>query len=155
MISNEHFHYQLPKDPFEHLISKIGIDTAEVTTHFTGGRVLSLRHLLQHQSRRTAGEFLACSFRATLRQVAERSPTFRAEMAGAKVRKAAEPVQVLHFDATVSCEMRSCVRAAGWMRKANKLYMARSRLYRSQLLQVNAHFKALAEIYKIHIFSLL
>ena len=38
-------------------------------------------------------------------------------------------------------------------RRAGKLYKARSRLYRSQILQVNTHVKALAEIYIIHSFA--
>ena len=37
-------------------------------------------------------------------------------------------------------------------RRAGKLYKARSRLYRSQLLQVNMRWKALAEIYTMHSF---
>ena len=35
----------------------------------------------------------------------------------------------------------------GWLEKFRK---ARSRLYRSQILQVNTRWKALGEIYKIH-----
>ena len=40
-------------------------------------------------------------------------------------------------------------------RRAGKLYKARSRLYRSQSLQVNnsTRWKALAEIYTIHFFA--
>ena len=38
-------------------------------------------------------------------------------------------------------------------RRAGKLYKARSRLHRSQLLQVNTRWKALAEIYTIHSFA--
>ena len=34
-----------------------------------------------------------------------------------------------------------------------KLYRARSRLYRSQILQVNTRWKALAEIYTMHSFA--
>ena len=34
-----------------------------------------------------------------------------------------------------------------------ELYRARSRLYRSQILQVNTRWKALAEIYTIHSFA--
>ena len=37
--------------------------------------------------------------------------------------------------------------------RARKLYKARSRLYRSQILQVNARWKALAEIYTMHSFA--
>ena len=37
-------------------------------------------------------------------------------------------------------------------RRAGKLYKARSRLYRSQILQVNMRLKALAEIYTMHSF---
>ena len=40
-----------------------------------------------------------------------------------------------------------CTRIAG------KLYKARSRLYRSQILQVNTRWKALAEIYTMHPFT--
>ena len=36
----------------------------------------------------------------------------------------------------------------GWI-----LYMVRSRLYRSQILQVNMRWRALAEIYKMHSFA--
>ena len=36
-----------------------------------------------------------------------------------------------------------------------KLWRARSRLYRSQILQVNIRLKALAEIYTMHSFALL
>ena len=36
-------------------------------------------------------------------------------------------------------------------RRAGKLYKARSRLYRSQILQVNTCWKALDEIHKIYI----
>ena len=36
---------------------------------------------------------------------------------------------------------------------ADQLYRARSRLYRSQILQVNMCLKALAEIYKMHSFA--
>ena len=38
-------------------------------------------------------------------------------------------------------------------RRAGKLYKARSRLYRSQILQVNTRWKALAEIYAMHFFA--
>ena len=38
-------------------------------------------------------------------------------------------------------------------RRAGKLYKARSRLYRSQILQVNTRRKALAEIYTMHSFA--
>ena len=38
-------------------------------------------------------------------------------------------------------------------RRAGKLYNARSRLYRSQILQVNTRWKALAEIYTMHSFA--
>ena len=38
-------------------------------------------------------------------------------------------------------------------RRAGKLYKARSRLYRSQILQVNTLWKALAEIYTMHSFA--
>ena len=38
-------------------------------------------------------------------------------------------------------------------RRAGKLYKARSRLYRSQILQVNTRWKALAEIYTMHSFA--
>ena len=38
-------------------------------------------------------------------------------------------------------------------RRAGKLYRARSRLYRSQILQVNTRWKALAEIYTMHSFA--
>ena len=38
-------------------------------------------------------------------------------------------------------------------RRAGKLYKARSRLYRSQFLQVNTRWKALAEIYTMHSFA--
>ena len=40
-------------------------------------------------------------------------------------------------------------------RRAGKLYKARSRLYRSQNLQVYTRWKALAEIYTIHSFAFL
>ena len=39
--------------------------------------------------------------------------------------------------------------------RSGKLYRARSRLYRSQILQVNMRLKALAEIYTMHSFALL
>ena len=39
--------------------------------------------------------------------------------------------------------------------RAGKLYRARSRLYRSQILQLNTHVKTLAEIYTKHSFALL
>ena len=38
-------------------------------------------------------------------------------------------------------------------RRAGKLYKARSRLYRSQILQVNTRWKTLAEIYTMHSFA--
>ena len=38
-------------------------------------------------------------------------------------------------------------------RRAGKLYKARSRLSRSQILQVNTRWKALAEIYTMHSFA--
>ena len=38
-------------------------------------------------------------------------------------------------------------------RDRGKLYMARSLPYRSRFLQVNTHWKALAEIYTIHSFA--
>ena len=38
-------------------------------------------------------------------------------------------------------------------RRAGKLYKARSRLYRIQILQVNMCWKALAEIYTMHSFA--
>ena len=38
-------------------------------------------------------------------------------------------------------------------RRAGKLYKARSRLYRSQILQINTRWKALAEIYTMHSFA--
>ena len=47
-------------------------------------------------------------------------------------------------------------RAGTWgicTRRAGKLYKARSRLYRSQTLQVNLRLKALAEIYTMHSFA--
>ena len=37
--------------------------------------------------------------------------------------------------------------------RSGKLYRARSRLYRSQILQVNMRLKALAEIYTMHSFA--
>ena len=37
--------------------------------------------------------------------------------------------------------------------RAGKLYKARSRLYRSQILQENTRWKALAEIYTMHSFA--
>ena len=40
-------------------------------------------------------------------------------------------------------------------RRAGKLYKARSRLYRSQILQVNMRLEALAEIYTMHSFTVL
>ena len=39
-------------------------------------------------------------------------------------------------------------------RRAGKLFRARSRLYRSQNLQVNTRWKALAEVYTMHSFAL-
>ena len=41
------------------------------------------------------------------------------------------------------------VRSSG----SDKLYRARSRLYRSQILQVNMRWKALVEIYTMHSFA--
>ena len=38
-------------------------------------------------------------------------------------------------------------------RRASKLYKARSRLYRSQILQVNTRWKALSESYTMHSFA--
>ena len=38
-------------------------------------------------------------------------------------------------------------------RRAGKRYRAHSRLYRSQILRVDTHLKALAEIYTIHYFA--
>ena len=38
---------------------------------------------------------------------------------------------------------------------SGKLYRARSRLYRNEILQVNMRLKALAEIYTMHSFALL
>ena len=38
-------------------------------------------------------------------------------------------------------------------RRSGKLYRARSRLYRGQILQVNMRLKALAEIYAMHSFA--
>ena len=38
-------------------------------------------------------------------------------------------------------------------RRAGKLYKARSRLYRSQILQIHTRWKALAEIYTMHSFA--
>ena len=38
-------------------------------------------------------------------------------------------------------------------RRVGKLYKARSRLYRSQILQANTRWKALAEIYTMHSFA--
>ena len=45
--------------------------------------------------------------------------------------------------------------ALSWLRRCftSKLYRARSQLYRSQNLQVNIRFKALAEMYKMHSFA--
>ena len=37
--------------------------------------------------------------------------------------------------------------------RSGKLYRVRSRLYRSQILQVNMRWKALAEIYTMHSFA--
>ena len=45
-----------------------------------------------------------------------------------------------------------CTQRAGKLYKARSR-LARSRLYRSQILQVNTHVKALAEIYTIHSFA--
>ena len=45
------------------------------------------------------------------------------------------------------CNNNICTRRAG------KLYRARSRLYRSQILQVNSRWRALAEIYRMHSFA--
>ena len=42
---------------------------------------------------------------------------------------------------------------APYRRRVGKLYRARSRLYRSQILQVNLRWKALAEIYTMHSFA--
>ena len=39
--------------------------------------------------------------------------------------------------------------------RSGRLYRARSRLYRNEILQVNMHSKALAEIYTMHSFALL
>ena len=41
----------------------------------------------------------------------------------------------------------------GCTARSGKLYRARSRLYRSQILQVNMRLKALAEIYTMHSFA--
>ena len=45
------------------------------------------------------------------------------------------------------------VRASIGTARSGKLHRARSRLYRSQILQVNTRWKALAEIYKMHSFA--
>ena len=57
-------------------------------------------------------------------------------------------------DMSIKCSSRS--RFKTWAictRRAGKLYKARSRLYRSQIVQVNTSWKALAEIYTIHFFA--
>ena len=43
--------------------------------------------------------------------------------------------------------------AEGKAPATGKLYRARSRLYRSQILQLNMRLKALAEIYTMHSFA--
>ena len=50
---------------------------------------------------------------------------------------------------------RACIprRLSTSRRGCGKLYRARSQLYRSQILQVNMHLKALAEIYTMHSFA--
>ena len=53
-------------------------------------------------------------------------------------------------------DVREVLDAHTWgicTRRAGKLYKARSRLYRSQILQVNMRWKALAEIYTMHFFA--
>ena len=47
--------------------------------------------------------------------------------------------------------MRTKERIEYWIESPPKLWEARSRLYRSQILQVNTHFAAFFEIYKIDI----
>ena len=57
------------------------------------------------------------------------------------------------------CRRRRCRRAArtgcgaATVRGIGKFYRARSRLYRSHILQENMRLKALAEIYKLHSFA--
>ena len=62
----------------------------------------------------------------------------------------------LESSTSTSALSPSCSNMSTWgicPRRAGKLYKARSRLYRSQSLQVNTRWKALAEIYTMHSFA--
>ena len=55
-----------------------------------------------------------------------------------------------------ACTPSTCCRSCSWSictRRAGKLYKARSRLYRTQMLQVMTQVKALAKIYTTHSFA--
>ena len=64
------------------------------------------------------------------------------------------PAVPIHIYAHCGLHARHAVKTwAICTRRAGKLSKARSRLYRSQILQVNTHVKAVAEISTIHSFA--
>ena len=65
---------------------------------------------------------------------------------GADLRRRAEEDVVLPGEAD---ELAARRRGSG----CGKLYRARSRLYRNEIVQVNMRLKALAEIYTMHSFA--
>ena len=76
----------------------------------------------------------------------EAEQNFRTEMA--KVRRDTQGVQ-----ARPTASLASFLRSGLASARSGKLYRARSRLYRSQMLQVNMRLKALAEISTMHSFA--
>ena len=65
------------------------------------------------------------------------------------------PQPAPEVDVLSDLERLSSRAAAGLRHRegSGKLYRARSRLYRNQILQVNMRLKALAEIYTMHSFA--
>ena len=123
----------------EYLLAKVGVDTAENEPLEVWGKIQFIIHLPP-------------SLRLSLSLSQER-----------RLRNAKNPGAGPHGDWRRSHQLvRQLVRQVGdgldglvrpRVRGSGKLYKARSRLYRSQILQVNTRWKALAEIYTMHSFA--
>ena len=72
-----------------------------------------------------------------------------------QVRLARGLLQQLELLLVLPAEVVVPRKGRGIADRGGKLYRARSRLYRNEILQVNMRLKALAEIYTMHSFALL
>ena len=126
-----------------YFLAKIGADTAENEQHFAEMLPKTGVGGDQRDQREGGRRDEAGRVQGSIRRALSDPP--RSPRRGRLSEPSTLPVR---FSRVPGCPARG-----GHRRPCGKLYRARSRLYRNQILQVKTRWKALAEIYTMHSFA--